>query len=518
MPDVVLNLNLHLMLPELIVVGSGLGVILAEVLLPRDQRSRATGLLAAFGLLVALVVLIVGRPTFDDPAQGTAALQFLSTDGQVLSQWTVDTFSLFVRGLVLCGALLTVLMSLGYTQRMDRGHGEFYGILLFAVVGVLLVSGVSDLLTLFVCLELVTISAYILAAFKRNDPAATEAGMKYLVIGAVSSAALLLGVALVYGAVGDVTFWQIADYAGLEAPAPLLIAGLVLVVAGLFFKIGAVPFHVWIPDVYQGAPSPVTAFLSTSSKAAGLILMLRFGQAMLLPAKTTPLGHLWVWVFGSIAVLTLLFGIFSAIPQRSIKRLFAYSSIGHAGYLLMGFAAIASDNMATNPTTSVDGATAILYYLMAFFFTNLTAFTVIVLVSRATGGQHEAASYRGLWKRAPFLAFAMTLALLSLAGVPPLSGFFGKFLILSSVMSKQLFALGVIGALGVAVSFYFYLLWIRELFVTPPEPLLEDSTVEVDPYARVVLAVGIAAILLMGVWMGPFYRLAETAAQALTAL
>ena len=162
--------------------------------------------------------------------------------------------------------------------------------------------------------------------------------------------------------------------------------------------------------------------------------------------------------------------------------------------------------------------TAILYYLMAFFFTNLTAFTVIVLVSRATGGQHEAASYRGLWKRAPFLAFAMTLALLSLAGVPPLSGFFGKFLILSSVMSKQLFVLGVIGALGVAVSFYFYLLWIRELFVTPPEPLLEDSTVDVDPYARVVLAVGIAAILLMGVWMGPFYRLAETAAQALTAL
>ena len=304
-----------------------------------------------------------------------------------------------------------------------------------------------------------------------------------------------------------------ADAVRLASPPLMLVVGLVLVVAGLLFKIGGVPFHVWIPDVYQGAPSPVTAFLSTSSKAAGLILMLRAAQAFFLPAHGTELGALWVWLIGGIAVVTLLFGILSAIPQRSMKRLFAYSSIGHAGYLLMGFAA-----MAATGEGGVDGGTAILYYRMAFVFPNLTAFTVIVLVSRATGGRHEAASYRGLWSRSPFLAFSMTLALLSLAGVPPLSGFFGKFLILSSVMSRDLILLGIIGALGVAVSLYFYLLWIRELFVKDPEPVLEDTPIQVDPYARLVLVVGIVAIFAMGIFMGPFHQLAETAAKALQAL
>ncbi|MFV1959815.1 MAG: NADH-quinone oxidoreductase subunit N [Planctomycetota bacterium] len=378
----------------------------------------------------------------------------------------------------------------------------------------MLVSGVSDLLTLFICLELVTITSYVLAAFKRNDPASTEAGLKYLLVGAVSSAALLFGIALVYGAVGEVAFEPIAQAVKAASPSPLLVSGLVLVVAGLLFKVGGVPFHIWIPDVYEGAPSPVTAFLSTCSKAAGLVLLLRLSQAVFLPAAGTAMGPFWVWVLGTIAVVTLLFGIFSAIPQRSIKRLFGYSSIGHAGYLLMGLTALA----AAGSEQDVSGATAILYYLLAFFFTNLTAFTVIVLVSGATGSRHDVTSYRGLWRRSPFLAFAMTLALLSLAGVPPLSGFFGKFLILTAVVQKDLIVLAVIGALGVVVSLYFYMLWIREIFVKPPEPVLEDAGVPISPWARVVLGVGMLAIVVMGVYMGPFYAWAEAAARSLVAL
>jgi len=375
----------------------------------------------------------------------------------------------------------------------------------------MLVSGVQDLLTLFICLELVTITSYVLVAFKRGDVRSTEAGLKYLIVGAVSSAVLLFGIALVYGAVGEVAFPAMAQKIASGDTNILLIMGLVLVVVGIFFKVGGFPFHVWIPDVYQGAPSPVTAFLSTGSKAAGMVLMLRLGQAIVLPAVGTELGALWVWIFGGVALMTLLFGIFSAIPQKNLKRLFGYSSIGHAGYLLMGMAALAADG---GQAGAVNGASAILFYLLAFFFTNLTAFTVIVLISNQTGGQHDASSYRGLWKRAPFLAFVMTVALLSLAGVPPLAGFFGKFLILSSVVKSGLLALAVVGAIGVAISMYFYMLWIRELYMHDPEPVLADEGVKIDPFARVVLAVGLLAMVGMGVFMGPFYAWAEKAAAA----
>ncbi len=507
-----LELNLSLLLPEAIVAGTALGVLLAEILLPPDRRSRATGLLAALGLGAAAVWLLAVRP--EGTALRLVAAPGADHAGQILTAWRSDAFSLFGRALATVGALLVVLLSIPYSRRLDRGHGEFYALLLFAVLGVMLVTGVTDLLTLFICLELVTINSYVLVAFKRNDPRSTEAGLKYLLIGAVSSAVLLFGISLVYGAVGEVSFGAIADAVRASAQPTLLGMGLVLVVVGIFFKVGAVPFQIWIPDVYQGAPSPVTAFLSTGSKAAGMFLLLRIAQAVFLPAAGGPSGPLWIWLLGVVSVVTLLFGILGAIPQRSAKRLFGYSSIGHAGYLLMGVAALA----AAGKSEGTDGATAILFYLLAFFFTNLTAFTVIVLVSASSGGRHEAWAYRGLWKRSPFLAVAMTIALLSLAGVPPLSGFFGKFLILSSVMEKHLVALAVVGALGVAVSFYFYLLWIRELFVKPPEPMLEDVGVPVAPWARVVLAIGIIAMLGMGIFMGPFYAWAETAARSLASL
>jgi NADH-quinone oxidoreductase subunit N len=507
-----LELNLRVMLPEFAVVAAGLGVLLAELLLPPGRRSVAAAASAAVGLGLALFLLLVVRP------EGVA-LRVVAEggrfDGHMLTGWRSDPFALFTRGLAAAGGLLVVLLSMPYTRRLDRGHGEFYALLLFAVTGVMLVSGVSDLLSLFMCLELVTISSYVLAAFKRNDLGSTEAGLKYLVVGALSSAVLLLGIAFVYGAVGEVSFSAIAAVVADPDPSPLLLTlGLVLLVTGILFKVGGVPFHVWIPDVYQGAPSPVTAFLSTGSKLAGVVLLVRLAEAVFVPAAAGPGGALlWVWFLGGISVVTLLFGILSAVPQRNLKRLFAYSSIGHAGYLLMGAAAIVAHGGWEEGARGA--ATAILYYLLAFFFTNLTAFAVIVLVSGSTGGLHEAAAYRGLHRRQPLLALAMALALLSLAGVPPLSGFFGKFLILSSLVQGGLLELAFVGALGVAVSLYFYLLWIREMYAKEPDPDLLARPIRVGPWAGTVLAVGIVAMLAMGIVMGPFYGWAEWAARSL---
>jgi len=508
-----LTLNLDLMLPELVVAGTALAVVLAEVIVPAARRLHATAVVALLGLVLAGVLLFVRG------AEGVA-LELLGDGGIRLTGWVADGFSQAVRGLTLAGAFLVVLLSLPYVSRMDRGHGEFYALLLFAVLGVMLVSGVSDLLTMFVCVELVTISAYVLAAFKRNDAKATEAGLKYLVVGAVSSAILLLGIAFVYGAVGEVSFASLSNTVSTGSPSLLLLTGLVLVVVGILFKVGAVPFHIWIPDVYQGAPSPVVAFLSTGSKLAGMVLLLRLGTVVFVPWVRSGHGLLWVWVFGVLAALTLTFGLLGALPQRSLKRLFGYSSIGHAGYLLLGVTAIAAGEHAAGE--AAPGATAILYYLLAFFFTNLTAFTVIVLVSRATGGRHEAASYSGLAQRAPFLAAAMLLALLSLAGIPPLSGFFGKLLVLRSVVEGAmaaelvgLYVLAFLGAAGVAVSLYFYMRWIREIYFEDPEPLA--APIPVGPWARTVLVIGIVAMLAMGIFMGPFYDWAASAARSLAA-
>jgi len=510
------NLNLDLLLPEFVVIGAGLAAIITELLLPPGRRAVATAATCLVGLAIAFLLLIFM------PLEGVAMQVTDARDGTQLTGWSSDPFSVFCRALTAGGGMLLVLMSMGYTRRMDKGHGEFYALLMFALSGVMLVSGVSDLLTLFVCLELVTISAYILAAFKRNDLKSTEAGLKYLVIGAVSTALLLLGIAFTYGAIGSLSFEVLSRAVATDgATDALLIAGLGLIFVGLFFKIGGVPFHVWIPDVYEGAPTPVTAFLATASKGAGLILMLRLMQAAVMPALAANPETFtsWVPLLGAAAIVTLLFGTLGALPQRSIKRMLAYSSIGHAGYLLMGFAAIAQGDGdgATPLSAATPASSAILFYLMAYIVTSVTAFTVVVLVGSVMG-THESRAYHGLWKRSPFLALAMALSLLSLAGVPPLSGFFGKFLLLNAAVDKGLYTLAIVGAIGVVISLYFYLVWIKDMYFTAPEDEDEMQPIGIPPSAKTVLWIGIVGMLVMGVFMPPFYRWAHDAAQALGVL
>jgi NADH-quinone oxidoreductase subunit N len=494
-------LHLHLLLPEILVAVAALAVVAADVLVPADRRARVAPVVAGLGLACAFAVLLLARPEGD----------------AVLGHFSSDAFSRFVRILATGGGLLLVALSSAYTRRMDRGHGEFYGILLLALTGVMLVSGVQDLMSLFVSLELVTVLSYVLAAFKRNDLKSTEAGLKYLVIGAVSSALLLLGIALVYGASGTVAFEQLSAHVTGKGFGPLLTLGTALLLVGLFFKCAAVPFQVWAPDVYEGAPAPVTAFLSSFSKSAGFVLVLRAVAVLVVPAAGTASGDAWGVFFAGIAGLTILYGNLGAMPQTDVKRLLAYSSIGHAGYLMMGVAVVAA---ATTPATRAAGATSVLVYLFFYYLTMLLAFAVVVSVSARGAGHDARTSYAGLHRRSPLLALAMLLALLSMAGVPPLAGLIGKFLAFYALVDAAtakpwLVGLGVVGALGIVLSLYYYLRLIRELFVSEPTGDAEPIAPTVG--VRLVVAAGIATLIGLGVWWEPVHTAAARAAEALLA-
>ena len=500
-----MNLELHFLFPELLVIATSLACVTVDILVVPAKRWKLVPLTAAAGLAAALLFLLLDR------REGAA----------VYGHFTVDAFSRFTRTISVAGGLLLVAIAAPYTKRMDRGHGEFYALLLLALTGVMLVAGVADFMSLFVSVELITISSYVLAAFKRQDPRSTEAGLKYLIVGAVSSAFLLFGIALVYGAVGAVDFSSIAAHVAGKGAGALLSLGTVLVFMGLFFKAAAVPMQVWAPDVYEGAPSPVTGFLSSLSKSAGFVLLLRIVQVLVVPS-TGPLGigapsGPWATFLGVIAGLTLLYGNLGAIAQKDVKRLLAYSSIGHAGYLMMGVTVVAA---AGTPQLRQEGAAAVLVYLLAYYVTTLTAFAVVCAVSAEGRGHDAATSYAGLSRRSPLLAFAMLLALLSLAGVPPLAGLIGKFLVFYAVMDTAktapgLTALGVVGALSVIFSLYFYLLLIREMYAKPP--LEGDAAVPLRPALahRVAVYAGIGALLVLGIFWGPVLEAANSAAAAL---
>ena len=328
--EIPLVLNLDRMLPEFLVAGAGLAAILPELVMPAGKRAVATAWTSAIGLAAALACLLFWCP------EGIAMLARADGEsGAMITGWMSDKFSIYCRAILAGGGLLLVLLSMPYTKRMDKGHGEFYAILLFAILGSMLVTGVSDLLSLFVCLELVTIMAYVLAAFRRNHLPSTEAGLKYLVVGAVSTAVLLLGIALIYGGTGSLALGDIATTIQSGNSNVLLVMGIGLVLIGMLFKIGGVPFHVWIPDVYEGSPTPTTAFLSTASKSAGVVLLLRFAYVALIPAMDGVHSLSWVLLLSSIAIITLFFGSlgrsFAAIHQAT-SRLLVHIPCGLSAY------------------------------------------------------------------------------------------------------------------------------------------------------------------------------------------
>ena len=458
---------------EVMVVALGLLVLLADLFVSESAR-RSLGWVAAGAL--GLVFLLSFRESFVGLADGKAFGGIYRLDG----------LALFFKRFFLVTAIFVLIFAMDFASRLKGGMSEYLAFILFALSGMMFASSANDFSLLFVAIELITVTFYILVSFQRHRMHSLEAGVKYLILGAVSSAFLVYGIALVFGEAGSLKFDVIrAAHDGLLG-SNVFLFGMLFVFAGLAFKISAFPFQVWAPDVYQGAPTPTTTFLAVGSKAAGFVLLIRlFGSVV--PELTAQ----WTGMLMVVAALTILYGNLCALPQRNLKRLLAYSGIANAGYLLMGIVA---------QSESGDGTAAILYYLAGYLFTLVAAFMIINLLARDGEGE-DISCLAGLGKRSPFLALTLTLAVVSLAGIPPLAGFFGKFLLVKSVTAKAFgdagyFALLAVAVFGVVVSIYYYFRIIRTIYWSKDTP--DNSPVAIAWPTRMVLGLCVAAILYLG--------------------
>jgi NADH-quinone oxidoreductase subunit N len=468
---------LHLMLPEIVLTVAALGVMTWDLWLPRGGKS-ALGW-ASMAFCVALFAL-----TFlPDVAKGGTGLA---------GSFVVDPLALFFKRAFCVTGFLVFLVSREYVDGLPQGQGEFYSLSLFSLLGMFLCSSVNDFMSLFVSLEVVTVSFFVLAAFRREKAASVEAGLKLLVIGSLSAGILLYGIAFVYGAVGDVSFAAVRNYVAAAHFESELVLGAILIFLGLGFKTSAVPLHVWVPDVYQGAPTPVTAYLSVGSKLAGFVLVVRgltvfCGPGSLIAPELTAF-------FALVAALTLVYGNLGAIPQTNLKRLMGYSSIAQCGYILIGIAAASAAKFGGSAT----GLSGALFYMAAYVITNVAAFGVVLVVARIVGS-HEIDDYSGLARRNPMLAAALACALLSLAGVPPFIGFFGKFMLLGSAFDAthpELLWLGAIGLVTVVIALYYYLCVVKRLYVFEPR---SAEPIACPARMKVALVVAVALLVLGGV-------------------
>jgi NADH-quinone oxidoreductase subunit N len=477
---------------EAAVVASGLAVLLLDLWVPPEQKRRLGYLAAAaVGLIFLGSFFFLGSFSITLPEARTA----------FGGMYVLDALALFFKRFFLVAALLVLLMSIEFADRFEAGIAEFYALVLFALAGMMFAASANDFCLLFVSLELITVTFYVLTSFERGRVRSLEAGVKYLVLGAVASAFLVYGIALVYGGAGTLSFSQLAATAATMAPSRRLLSlGLLLVFAGLGFKLAAVPFQVWAPDVYQGAPTPTTAFLAVGSKAAGFVLLLR-----VLHLAAPDITVHWTRLLAVVAALTILYGNLCAIPQRNLKRLLGYSSIAHAGYMLLGVTAWSAEGMA-----------AILYYLSGYLFTMVAAFTVICLALRGVEDE-DLGALAGLHRRSPLLGATLALAMVSLAGVPPLAGFFGKFLLLKSVVARAgaipgSYALLGVALVGIVISFYYYFGVIRAIYWLPAGH--DVSAIEVPRPMRWMLYACLAGMLWLGIFPSSIVNLAEHAVRA----
>jgi NADH-quinone oxidoreductase subunit N len=487
-------MNLSFISLEVCVMALGLIVLLADLWLPAE-RKRLLGYAAAAGLALLLIVNLSGY------GNCTALTE---PGGAFHGMFVEDALSIFFKRFFLLSAILVLLMIAEFSDQIAAGISEYYSLVLFALVGMLFASSANSFALLFVSLELITVSFYVLTSFQRGRVRSLEAGVKYLIIGALSTAFTVFGIALVWGTSGKFNFNELSAVAGQLTGNKLFLFGLLFVMVGLGFKIAAFPFQIWAPDVYQGAPTPTTAFLAVGSKAAGFALLLRV-LFVAVPAVTAQ----WVDVIIVISGITILYGNLCAIPQRNVKRLLGYSSIAHAGYLLLGVAALAG-------LKSSDGAAAMLYYLSGYLFTVLAGFMVITAVMRRLETE-DVSGLAGLGQRSPLLAAAMTISMVSLAGLPPLAGFFGKFLLLKAVIAQGpanhgYYCLAFTAIVGVVISIYYYFGVVRAIYWGRTENALP---IPVSAPLRFALVVCMAGIFWLGVFPGGWFEVVKNSAAAL---
>ena len=484
--------DVRLLSPELALVGVALLVIILDLVVRRKgflALVAGVGLLIPFGLSIWLWIDV-------DEEAGKQLVGIFNT-------LTVDHFALFFKFLVLGVVALIVMASVDYVGRMQRYQGEYYGLILFSAAGMMLLAAAGELITIYISLELTTLPLAALAAFLMNARS-SEAGIKFLLLSAISSGLLLYGMALVFGFTGSTYLPEITS--ALSQPFPdgvpfgsyALLLGIVLIVAGFGFKISSVPFQMWVPDVYEGAPTPITAYLSVASKAAGFAVLLRIFY--------TGFGAFeldWGILFASLAAASMIVGNLVAISQSNIKRLLGYSTIAHAGYLLVGLAAIA----ATSTQERTIGPSSVLFYLGAYAVSNLAAFFAIIAITNKIGSD-RIEDFAGMARRAPYLAAVLALGLVALIGIPPTGIFIAKLYIFSAAVDSDLLWLAIVGVINSVISAYYYLRVVRIMYLEPPH---SEERVPSSHVFRVALGVSVLGVLVIGIVPGPLLRLAEIA-------
>lgn len=395
------------------------------------------------------------------------------------NMFVVDRMALFFKMLIVAATILVIVASIEFVQRFTFFRGEYYFLVAMSALGMMFMASANDLLSVFVTLEFSTFGFYILVAYLREDAASNEAGLKFFILGVFAAGLLAYGISLVYGETGKLVF---SDMVSAKA-TPGLIIGYLLIFAALGFKIGAVPFHSWIPDTYHGSPTPITAFLSIAPKGAAFAILLRMFYVALANFKPT-----WVLMLVAASILSMTYGNIVAIAQKNIKRLLAYSGIAQIGNVLIGLAA-----------GTKMGSDAILFYLLTYLFANLGAFAIVIAVSQAIGSD-EIEDYSGLGRRSPFLAFAMLIFLLSLAGVPPLAGFIGKLYIFIAAIKEGLYTLIAVGVINIVISLYYYLIVVKRMYIIEPH---DPSPVSISGPMKAVVYVGLAGTLVIGIYPQP---------------
>jgi NADH-quinone oxidoreductase subunit N len=479
-----LNPDLWVILPEIIVTVFAVVVIFVDLFMRGPGKARALPAVSVVGYVLAIAVCIW---QFNDP--GAVSHDSIGAFGGMV---VADYLGLFFKIISLITAIIAVALSTLFIRERGMALGEYYAVLALATLGMMVTSAAIDLTTLFVGIELMSISVYILTGFARTDKLSNEAAMKYFLLGLFSTAILVYGMAWLYGMTGHTNLRSIgkvvAQFGDITSNGGLTLA-MLLLIAGLGFKIAAVPFHMWTPDAYQGAPTPVTAFMSVGPKAAGFAATIRIMTEALGPA-----WHTWVPIVVILSILTMTLGNVVAVAQRSVKRMLAYSSIAHTGYVLVGLASYQAAGLQQQQAIS-----SILFYLFSYMFMNMGAFGVVVWVQR-NGGTDFLESFRGLSTWAPGPAALMAFFLLSLTGIPPTIGFLGKYYVFLAAVNADLTWLAVIGVLNSAVGAFFYLRVIWYMYFEEPRVVREPKPA---PVLVGTLAVSAAAVILLFIFSGP---------------
>ncbi len=473
------SINLILAAPLIVVAGTGMLLMLLEIFVPTFVK-RWSAWIALIGLAVALILTI--------DAWGHPDATFISAAGSPML--VLDNFAVFLNIIFLLTGILTILISVDFLRRTELDRPEFYMLMLFSITGMMLMGMANDLILIFLALELLSIPLYIMAGLAWPRPDSEESAMKYFLLGAFSSSIFVFGIAFIYGATGTTSLPEVLQ--ATSDPNGLLLAGIAFLLVGFGFKIAAVPFQMWTPDVYEGAPTAVTAFMSVGAKVGGFAALLR-----ILMGALPNLGEAWVPAIAIMAALTLIVGNVVAILQQNIKRMLGYSSIAHAGFILIAVAA---------SSESPDGVSAALFYMFAYLFTNLGAFAIVIAMEKQLGQGVHLDDYKGLAKTHPWMALAMAFFMLSLTGIPLTGGFAAKFFVLRTAVEANLVWLAIIGVVTSVVSAFYYLRVVYLMY-------MYDGEAEMIKRPALVLAVWVTAIvtLLLGILPAWGYEFAQNA-------